>query len=262
MRKGRIAEGSQLGFSFAAPAVVVPLGEPATPRPVSRTKALVEALQATLGRDVKVVLTDGKSTLLSQATAKDGTHVVRVHQMFLDAPDDVRAALTRWLAKGDRAAGRVVDRFVDGRDHLLDHHARPLPEDAHVGRCHDLASIYVQMNARYFTPPVHAEIGWGGVGNVRRRGRSTITFGTYDERARRILIHPCLDQPHVPQVCVARVVHHEMLHQKHPAERRDEGRRVVHGPAFRRDEALFDGAEAADRWFDRNLDALLRFKGP
>jgi hypothetical protein len=232
----------------------------AAPRPVSRTKVLVDAIRAALG-DVRVELGDARSTLVSQATAKDGARVVRVHQLFLDAPDDVRAALARWLSRGDKAAGRVIDDFVDAREHLLGV-AAPLPRDAHVGAHHDLAAIFVDVNERYFAKPVDAEIGWGGVGHVRRRGRSSITFGTYDERLRRILIHPCLDQAHVPRLCVARVVHHEMLHAKHPQVRGDDGRRVVHGPAFRRDEAQFEGAPEADRWFDAHLDALLRFKGP
>lgn len=232
----------------------------AAPKPASRTRRLVEELKQALGDDVKVVLSDGRSTLVSQAV-KDGARVVRLHQMFLDAPDDVRAALSRWLQRGDRAAGARIDRFVDEREHLLAGASRPLPPDAHVGKHHDLAAIYAAVNGRYFDPPIAAEIGWGGVGHVRRRGRSTITFGTYDERQRRILIHPCLDQAHVPALCVARVVHHEMLHAKHPQVRGPDGRRIVHGPEFRRDEALFEGAAEADRWFDRHLDALLKFRG-
>lgn len=242
----RKVHAAQLELSFA-------------PRP-SRTRVLVDAIRAALG-DVDVVLQDARSTLVAQGE-KNGRRVVRVHQLFLDAPDDVRAALARWLARGDRAAGRIIDAFVDEREHLLDGTAPPLPPDAHVGRHHDLAAIYVAVNERYFAPPVDAEIGWGQVGRVGRHGRSTITFGTYDERLRRILIHPCLDQAHVPLIAVARVVHHEMLHAKHPQVRGADGRRVVHGPAFRRDEAAFDGAAAADAWFDAHLDALLRFKGP
>jgi hypothetical protein len=74
------------------------------------------------------------------------------------------------------------------------------------------------------------------------------------------VIHPVLDQPHVPGLIVARVVHHEMLHAKHGEQRDRGGRRVVHGRAFRADEARFDGAREADAWLEAHIDELLRFR--
>jgi hypothetical protein len=62
-----------------------------------------------------------------------------------------------------------------------------------------------------------------------------------------IRVHPVLDEPRVPAVVVASVVHHELVHHlltcRHGVEA---GRR--HGTAFRHYDALFVGRKAADRW--------------
>jgi hypothetical protein len=243
--------------------LALPFDQIAEPPPtkveVSRTRALVDAITSHLPH-ARVVLTDNRTVLLSQ-TEKDGVRIVRVHQMFLDAPEHVRHAVAHYVARGDKTSGAVVDTFVDAQQHLLHGSARPLKDDAHLGRTHNLWPIFVELNARFFDNKIEAEIGWGRAGvRPRKRRRHSITFGSWDSRAKRIVIHPVLDQPHVPSLAVERVVHHEMLHAKHGEMRDAHGRRVVHGKAFRAEEAQFPGAKEADAWFDKNLDALLRWK--
>lgn len=237
------------------PVVALPAPAPAPAAP-SRTRVLVEAIQRRLP-GARIQITDNKTVLLSQSE-REGVRLVRVHQMFLDAPDPVREAVATYLARGDRRSGAVVDGFVEERGHLLEGAGRALKDDAHRGAVHDLLPMFFALNARYFGDAIAAELGWGQAKGKRRR--TSITFGSWDQRARRIVIHPVLDQPTVPALCVERVLHHEMLHAHH-GERRDAGgRRVVHGPEFRQDEARFHGAREADAWFDRHLDALLRWK--
>lgn len=228
-------------------------------RTVSKSRLLEEAIKARLGPATRVVLTDTRSVLLSQSV-KAGVRTVRVHQLFLDAPDEVRDALGRYLSSGDRRAGALLDRFIEAQDHLLALHASPISDDAHVGEHHDLGVILDELNALYFGGAIEADITWGQTGSFRGRSRRSITLGTYDYRAKRITIHPVLDQRQVPRVCVARIVHHEMCHARHPAERTASGRRVVHGRAFRLEEARFAQAREADAWFEDNLDALLRYR--
>lgn len=251
----------QLALPLLEAVAAEPVTAPPAPRRVSRTRLLEEAIWRRLGKGTRVLLVDTRSTLLSQSV-KDGVRTVRVHQMFLDASEGVREALAEYLATGSRRAGEVLDRFIDEQDHLLAHQAPPLSPDAHVGRYHDLKAIYDALNARYFDGALDVDIGWGTGGRFARRRKRSITLGTYDDRARRITIHPVLDQPFVPAYCVARIVHHEMLHAVHPAERTPSGRRVVHGRAFKRDEARFAEAREADGWFDENLDSILRFRQP
>ena len=153
----------------------------------------------------------------------------------------------------------MVDAFIEERGHLLAGAGRALKDDAHLGAVHDLLPMFTNINAHYFGDTISAEIGWGQSKTMRRR-RTSITFGSWDQRARRIVVHPVLDQLLVPALCVARVVHHEMLHAHHGERRDQRGRRVVHGAAFKAEEARFDGAGRADAWFDAHLDALLKWK--
>ena len=80
--------------------------------------------------------------------------------------------------------------------------------------------------------------------------------GVYVQDARIIRIHPTLDRPEVPEFYVAAVVFHEMLHQAVPA-RDVNGRRVVHGPEFRRRERAYPEHARAKDWEERNLELLL-----
>ena len=225
---------------------------------VSRTRLLCDAVLA-LQPGAQVLIVDTRTTLLSQAD-RNGRRVIRVHQMFLDTDDEQRQAVAIFLATGNKRAGRVVDDFVRDRTHLLEWTARPLRDDAHVGKVHDLARLYAEINGHYFDGAIEAEICWGQAGTPTGRSRRSITFGSYDHRIRRITIHPVLDAPHVPAMVVARVVHHEMLHAKHGEGRSPSGRRVVHSRAFRLEEATFAQAALADTWIEAHLDALLRWR--
>lgn len=229
-----------------------------TAPPVSRTKQLVSAIHEHLP-GARVLIVDTRTVLLSQAV-KDGVRTVRVHQMFLDADDLVRRAVGRYLATGHKASGTLIDAFTRQRAHLLDFAARPLKDDAGKGAVHDLDVIFAAMNARYFGNTIGAEICWGQSGPQARRRRRSITFGSYDHRARRITMHPVLDRLEVPALVVARIVHHEMLHEKHGEAHDDNGRRIVHSKAFRAEEATFDGAITADAWLEAHLDELLRWR--
>lgn len=229
------------------------------PRKRSKTKVLIEALEDELKEPVKLVLTDNRSLLLS-TTRKQGKLSARVHQMFLGGDERVFVAIARFLARGDKRAGKVIDAFVEESGHLLQLNAAPLPKNAGKGRTHDLDEIYADVNRAYFGGAIDAEITWGQAGSFRGRRRRSITLGSYDSRAHRITMHPALDHPSVPKICVARVVHHEMLHIKHPTKVGPSGRRVVHSRAFRKEEEGFAGAKEADAWIDTNLDAILRYR--
>ena len=225
---------------------------------VSKTRLLVDAIQRSMPK-TRVIIVDTRSVLLSQSQ-RDGMRVIRVHQMFLDADDATRAAVALYLASGNKHAGAVVDEFVRHGSHLLSFAARPLKADAPKGQFHDLGPVFRAINSRYFENAVAAEIGWGQAGVPMRRSRRSIIFGSYDHRARRITIHPVLDALHVPEMVVGRIVHHEMLHEKIGEGRSVTGRRIVHSPQFRMEEATYEAAAAADAWLESHLDHLLRWR--
>jgi hypothetical protein len=226
---------------------------------VPKSKLLEAAIRKELGRKTRIVIVDNRCTLLSQSK-KNGWTTVRVHQLFLDADVLFFKTLAKYLRTGQKAAGKQIDAYIESRSHLLDHHISALAEDAHLGTHHDLKQIYDQLNQNYFSSAIQAELAWGQTGSFRGRKRRSIILGSYDSRAARITMHPALDQAQVPEICVARVLHHEMLHAVFPERRSASGRRILHGAEFKRAEAFFHEAKEADEWLDTNLDQLLRYR--
>jgi hypothetical protein len=247
----------QLSLPFAepAPSSVTSATPTSTSPQVSQTRSLVAAITEQVpGARVRIV--DSRTRLLHW-TEQNGVRTFHVHKLFLDVDEAERQAIARYLATGDPVSGSVIDAVVRRQRFLLDFMAAPLAPGAHLGRTHDLATIRDAMIDAYFDQRLEAEITWAKASTSRRRKRRHITYGAYDFRERRITIHPALDEPEVPTLVVARIVHHELLHAKHGEEIDAAGRRILHSPAFRQDEALFAGAKDADAWLDANLERLL-----
>jgi hypothetical protein len=215
---------------------------------------LADAVAARVGRPVRLVVHDNRSTMVSYRR-EGGALRLRVHHLFLGAPGPVLDALATFCSgRGpDRAAAlRQVDAWIrTHRDRIAPGgHARLDPR----GRVHDLQAILDRLNAAHFDGAVEARIGWGRSGVLP--GRRSIRTGVYLHAARAIRLHPALDREEVPEFYVEAVVFHEMLHQVVPPEDRG-GRRVVHGSAFRRRERAWPGHERARAWERAHLHVLL-----
>ncbi|MFO0582117.1 MAG: hypothetical protein U0229_07595 [Anaeromyxobacter sp.] len=218
---------------------------------------LADTLSGLLGERVRLTVHDNRSTMVS-FRREEGELQYRVHHMFLEAPGEVVDALASFAGgrrqpRGARKrAGQRIDAFV------RQHRARIAPPDLEGlqprGRVHDLEAIFDALNARWFENRIEARIGWGPVRLGRRR--RTVKTGVYVHDGKLIRIHPTLDRPEVPEFYVAAVVFHEMLHQAVPA-REVNGRRIVHGPDFRRLERAYPDHERARQWEERNLGLLL-----
>ena len=225
---------------------------------VSAAGRLADALSELLAERVRLTVHDNRSTMVSFRRNPGEVHY-RVHHMFLDAPGEVVGALAAFAgaARGAgaarrRDAGSRIDAFVRrNRARIAVPRADRLEPR---GRVHDLRAIFERLNAEHFDGQVEARIGWGAVRGGRRR--RTVKTGVYVQDARLIRIHPTLDRPQVPEFYVAAVVFHEMLHQVVPA-REVGGRRVVHGPDFRRRERAYPDHARAKAWEERNLSLLL-----
>lgn len=127
------------------------------------------------------------------------------------------------------------------------------------GAYHCLLSIYEELNRSYFSDTIGASIVWGKTGSFTGKRRVTIRLGSYHTEKKLITIHPALDQAIVPRLCVARIVYHEMLHEKHQVIRRN-GKNSIHTPQFKAEEALFAAADLTDQWIKANLEKILSFK--
>jgi hypothetical protein len=226
-------------------------------RRVAAARQLADAISALAGEQVRLFVHDNRSTMVSFRRA-GGLLYYRVHHMFLDAPQEVVQALAtfagsgRGMAARRRGAGGRIDAYV--REHRARIGTPHLDRLEARGNIHDLQAIFDRLNATYFDGVVEARIGWGP--NRGHRRRRTIKTGVYVQEARLIRIHPALDRREVPEMYVAAVVFHEMLHQVVPAIEQN-GRRVVHGSEFRRRESAYPEHERAKRWEEENLSLLL-----
>lgn len=222
---------------------------------------LFRRFEAAFGRPLNVVWTDNHSVYLSLRPPTSGAiWTLRLHRSFGAAPDAVLAALRDFLQTRQRHhLGPAREFFVANRPKRASADRapilRPTGRHHHVGRI--LARVCgIPLFERL--PPV--AVTWG---LNRKPGRRCVRLGTYrqaeptrPEMPAVIRVHRVLDSSKVPEVVVASVLHHEMVHHLLTIRRGpDAGRR--HGPEFRRFEELFPGCEASERWIERELPRLL-----
>ena len=206
-------------------------------------------------RPLRLVVTDNRSVLLSFKREGSGLEL-RLHRMFLHAPDSVVVSLARNIRRRGRAAGGEVRRFMNANMHRVRRSPRVMPPLVTGGRVYDLAAVFADINGRFFGGRMKVPITWGrGVGRARRGG---LTFGSYDPVLALIRIHPVLDRPDVPRFFLESVVHHEMLHHQMGGVPDRGGRTVYHTRAFREAEARFPRHRDALAWEKENLPELLR----
>jgi hypothetical protein len=212
---------------------------------------LAHRLSRELGVPVHLTLTDNRVTFLNFLRRPEGLQL-RVHHLFLQAPDAVVRALAAYVGRGDEAAKQTLEAHIHAHSGLV-RRERHAPLKAR-GRCFDLRAVFSRLNATYFDNALQADIGWGRRPGQKRR--KSILLGVYDARLREIRVHPALDAPHVPAFVVEYVVFHAMLHQLFPDA--PGSRECAHPPAFRERERAYPRVDAALRWQHENLSSLLR----
>ena len=222
-----------------------------------KAESLARDLSRELGLPVRLSVTDNRSTMISFRRAPAALRL-RLHHMFLDAPDPVVRAVADYAGRGQRRAGRVLDDFIR-REQPRIRQERDATDERFTpeGRYFHLEEIRDRLNERFFQGGVRATNGWGRTPGRRRR--KSIRLGVYDHQTREIRIHPALDHPEVPRFFVEFIVFHEMLHQLFPSSN-GPGRRVHHPRGFRDRERAYPLYEAAIAWERENLRALLHRK--
>ncbi len=255
-RAPRAAAAQTLVPEPAPPVEPLPLRYPSRQQAQPLAHDLAKRLAHFIGPELKVLLTvhDNKSTMISFRRTPPVLKI-RLHHLFLEAPDEVIAAIAEYSAKGRRYAGRALDDFIAQHQTRI----RALPNNPNTlvarGECFDLQALFDEVNASEFDSKIVARIGWGR--HTSKRRRRSIRLGVYNHKAREIRIHPNLDKPDVPRFFVAFIVFHEMLHQLFPSGR-DQGRHVHHPRAFRDREKKYQHFDAAMVWEREHLHQLLR----
>jgi hypothetical protein len=226
--------------------------------PTSNQDARQSWLSAQLATPVTVVWTNNRSVMLSlKGSVHDGYHL-RLHHMFLQAPDTVWHALAAYIRNTKGAARGILRTYIQQHQHTVHKTPQPSPRSPILqarGHYFDLEAIYQELNQTYFANRIQARITWSR--QPSRRSRMSIRFGSYHAKDRLIRIHRLLDQSFVPRYVVENVVFHEMLHQLIPRQRVN-GRWCIHPPAFRQHEQRFRYHRQAAQWQCRHLSRLLR----
>ncbi len=190
------------------------------------------------------------------------THV-RLHSFFHAAPDDVVAALGKWLVSGRRArkAGRRLDEWIAEQLALLPARPRRRRQARAQGEVHDLEHVAAELLVAPFVPELadpaaRPAISWGR--RVRSRSRRSLQLGSYVAADHLVRVHPVLDQRAVPRWFVRYVLFHELLHAALDGDRNDGRAPVLHGPAFRNRELAYPDYEHALHWERENIARLIR----
>ena len=84
------------------------------------------------------------------------------------------------------------------------------------------------------------------------RNRWRITLGLCDVKSRVITLNCALDDARVPDMIIASVIHHEMLHLYYGFSEAKNGHRRFHTPEFRSAEKIFPGYADAEKWLGQN----------
>jgi predicted metal-dependent hydrolase len=115
---------------------------------------------------------------------------------------------------------------------------------SHRGKHYDLASLFSELNERYFKGALERPVlSWSPRPTKR-------VLGHHDHVHSAIVISRSLDDPSIPQFVVEYVLYHEMLHIQHPP-RVVSGRTVYHSRAFREEERQFERFEEALKWIQK-----------
>ncbi len=236
------------------------------PPPDERREKLLQLharLKTLTGMVLDLTVTDNRRSLMVvKHTPQPGGAKVRLHHMFLDAPEDLLKAVAHWIKHPRSGRNDPLFRafFAEHMALVRPPRKTPLALEA-LGLHHDLRRLFDEENARWFDGRITARIGWGlPAVTVRRRVRSrTIRFGSHDGARNLIRIHAVLDNAYVPEWVVRSVVHHEMLHAFLGVGEGPTGRRRVHPPEFRRLERAHPDYARAAAWLEepKNLKRLL-----
>lgn len=212
------------------------------------------------GLRLRLHITNNRSTMMAmRPDHRIGGVRLRLHLMFLKAPEEVRAALATWiLHPRSRAAGAVLNRFIREQRVQVKPAARRPVRLRTRGQHFDLKRLFDEVNAQFFEGGITASITWGNMPTTSRR--RSIRFGSYIAEDNVIRIHPLLDQDFVPAFFIRYIVFHEMLHAFLGIEESPSGRRLVHPPKFRKIEKSYPDYERAAAWCadEANLRRFLR----
>ncbi|MFZ5433421.1 MAG: SprT-like domain-containing protein [Calditrichota bacterium] len=115
-----------------------------------------------------------------------------------------------------------------------------------AGDVYDLAKFFEVINRTVFKDALEPSVlRWS-------RNRWHLTLGLCDVSKRVITVNRALDDARIPEMVVASVVHHEMLHLYFGVSEGPAGQQRYHTPQFRVAERRFPGYAESEKWISDN----------
>lgn len=217
-------------------------------------------LQRTTGRPITLKLNNNLHNLLTATRGpRRGEIKVSLHQMFLEAPRNVREAIAEFIVRPTRENRQAVRTFVS-LNTLKVHACRKnyrLAGMTSEGETYDLKPIADGLNERFFGGKLRFDISWSKPPARRYRRLRHITLGTCHSHQRLIRIHPILDNRQVPLYYLQYIVYHEMAHLAAPTRISAKGRLMHHHADFYEVERGFPRYRHAIDWQERHLSNLM-----
>ncbi len=219
--------------------------------------AMEARLKTLLKAPITLIITDNTHSIISVKSNKQA-YILRLHHMFLDAPEPVLASLAGYISGRLRGVRKRLKAFISENEWKIRQQREPRsPRKITIttcGRHFDLSESFQRLNRKYFEGRTECAITWGN--RRKRRRQKTVRLGSYSPETEIIRINRILDRPNVPNYVLDDIIYHEMLHHHLGVEKRN-GRRFHHHETFKKMEKIFPHTDRAQLWVKKNLHRLL-----
>lgn len=211
-----------------------------------------QEIEQTAKKKIKLKINDNRSTMLSVKWEPECTRV-SMHRMFLEAPKNIMDALACHIQTENSNLCPSVKAFIEEKLTTFDYSSKMKANKFSTqGEVYDLQAMFDEINEKYFSGEISLKITW--YGNKRRRRRSQVTFGLYQEATKLVKIHRMMDCTFFPDYFVKFVIYHEMLHHVCRSYYDEKGNHRIHTPEFKEREKDFEHYELANLWMKKNYN--------
>ena len=209
---------------------------------------LQDKLKQKIGKPVDLTITDNISSIIYIRRNGQG-YTIRLHHMFIDADEKLLNDIAAYAKTGE---SKLIQKFIDEHTFLIRTPTEKRePRISTKGEHHNLRPLFHSLNKQYFRGRASCTITWGR--RRRRKARSSIQLGCYDNNLDLIRINPRLDSSRVPRYFIEYIVFHEMLHSiLNPKSEKS------HTKEFKNKEKEFKHYHQATAWQKKNLNMFIR----
>ena len=179
---------------------------------------------------------------------------LRVHSMFLNAPQKVWDALVHFMKKPRKNHKEIIRDYINTYPLTCRPQKKRKVKLITKGSFFDLKEIFDEVNNEYFENNLSVLITYGRKIRKRKRVRY-LRLGYYVYGKNLIYINRRLDAKYVPRLFVKFVIYHEMLHAD-MFNMGNEKRSVHHCREFKKRERLFNEYDEIQRMQERVIQKL------